>query len=99
VSVRQMRRFAERLRKEMGERREVISREVPGGHVVSGALIWSEALPFLKRCLAEPSLARGGAERLRSSQAGPGAESGEITFSASIPDGEDAARGNSLQSH
>ena len=71
VSIRQMRRFAERLRKEMGDRREVISREVPGGHVVSGALIWSEALPFLKRCLAEPSLAQGGAERPRSSKSDP----------------------------
>ncbi len=73
VSVRQMRRFAERLRKEMGERREVISREVPGGHVVSGALVWSEALPFLKRCLAEPGLAKDGkpAERPRFSKSDP----------------------------
>lgn len=77
MSVLQMRRFAERLRKEMGDRREVISREVPGGRVVSGALIWSEALPFLKRCLAEPSLARGGAERPRSSKPEPARKPGK----------------------
>jgi dipeptidyl aminopeptidase/acylaminoacyl peptidase len=57
VSVDQMRRFAGRLRKEMGDRREVVSREVRSGHVVSGAVVWSEALPFLERCLRNPSLA------------------------------------------
>ena len=57
----------------MGDRREVVSREVPGGHVVSGALVWSEALPFLKRCLAEPSLAKRGTRAQRPDPAGPGA--------------------------
>jgi dipeptidyl aminopeptidase/acylaminoacyl peptidase len=57
VPVDQMRRFADQLREQFGDRREVVSREVRGGHVVSGAVVWSEALPFLKRCLSPSKLA------------------------------------------
>jgi dipeptidyl aminopeptidase/acylaminoacyl peptidase len=57
VPVDQMRRFAEQLKKQLGDRQEVISREVRGGHVVSGAVVWSEALPFLKRSLSTSNLA------------------------------------------
>ncbi|MFQ5913248.1 MAG: alpha/beta hydrolase family protein [Nitrospinota bacterium] len=58
VSIDQMRRFAETLRREMGKEWEVLAQEVPAGHVVSGAIVWSEALPFLKRCLGKDGLAR-----------------------------------------
>ncbi len=59
VSIDQMRRFAETLRKEMGQQREVVALEVPAaGHVVSGAVVWSEALPFLERCLGGAGLVK-----------------------------------------
>ncbi len=57
VPISQMREFVKRLRKEMGKEREVTSREVPTGHFISGAMTWSEALPFLERCFGKTGLA------------------------------------------
>lgn len=51
VSIEQMRRFAKALKRQMGKKCGVVTREVKAGHVLSGAVVWSEALPFLRGLL------------------------------------------------